>query len=99
MYSGSRRCWKNVFIAYSAAKRWFERRSVPFSSLSRSEPGLRPGLHLLNFLLLIFCNLRREFFQLRMRCFLFGLLRHLDRHVMMLRHHFEEGFVKVGVLF
>src|SRR6266496_2922691 len=99
MYSASRRCWKNVFIAYSAAKRGFERRSAPLSSLSRPEPGLRPALHLLNFLLLIFRNFRREFFQLRMRCFLFGLLRHLDPYVMMLRHHLQERLVEIGVMF
>src|SRR2546430_17255006 len=99
MYSGSRRCWKNVFTAFSAEKQWFERRSAPLSSLRRPEPGLRPALHLLNFLWLIFRNLRREFFQLRMRCFLFGLLRHLDRYVVMFRHHLKECFVEIGVMF
>src|SRR5207249_4626490 len=86
-------------IAFSAAKRRFEPRSAPFSSLSRSEPGLCPLLHLLYFLLLIRREFGRELLQLRMSGFLLRLLGHFDASVVMFWHHLKERLVEVGISF
>src|SRR5438034_2425991 len=86
-------------MAFSAAKRRFEPRSAPFSSLSRSKPGLRPLLHLLYFLLLIRRKSGREFLQLRMSGFLLRLLGHFDAGVVMFWHHLKERLVEVGISF
>src|SRR5206468_3201331 len=72
---------------------------ISFLSLGRSKPSLGPALHLLDFFVLIFRNLRRQFLQLGVRPLLLDLLGHFHRHVVVLRHHLEKCLVEVGVMF
>src|SRR6266568_5580475 len=84
-------------MAFSAAKRRFELRSTPFSSLSRSEPCLRPLFHLPHFVLLVLRECGGELLQFRIHGFLFRLFGHFDRGVVMLWHHLKKRLVEVGI--